>query len=1017
MTKQSQLQKMTEREQQSHLILDGTTAFLNRSYLPVLGSFSPLEVKGGTKTNNFRIFHFQKIVYDVEEDVYEKLVTVLTTIHTLKGKTFLLLKSDGSTIHFYIGIVADDSKGVATGLEESIRGIFPGTQLQGLDRNAINSTLQETFQSEQFIASVSGLPSLKVEDHYIQGLEKFIESMHGREFTTILIADPVYSDQLTVMRQGYEEIATMLSPFEKVTTTLSESEAHGTTETLTNTIGQTLSESLSKTSTTTKSDSHGKSQKKMSGAGIAAGGLGVAAGAAVLGPVGALVAGSAVGIAMSLAPTETSNTSTSQAEGETTGSTNSKNTSRSEAKGRSQTMTTGKSMQVENTNYKVKSILNKVQQQLERIDMSENYGMWNFAAYFLSEDAETAQVAASTYQSLIRGETSYLENSAINVWYPRDPHYLNVQRALAQFEHPQFSIGPDLAPIDAGTLIHTRELSVAFGLPRKSITGLPVMEMAEFGRDVRKHDSDSHQRAKIKLGTIYHMGQVEREPIELDVESLSMHTFITGTTGTGKSNTVYHMLHELKEQGIRFLVIEPAKGEYRHVFGGYEDVSVYGTNEKITPLLKINPFYFPEQIHVLEHIDQLIEIFNASWPMYAAMPAVLKEAVERVYIQAGWNLQHSYHYEQTPRYPSLHELIEMLKVVIDQSDYSQEVKSNYTGSLVTRVQSLRNGIAGKILVSDEIAPETLFESNCIIDLSRVGSMETKSLLMGLLFMRLKEHRIATATETNTSLKHVTVLEEAHHLLKRVTPTGEGNQLQAQSVEMISNSMAEMRTYGEGFIIADQSPNLLDLSAIRNTNTKIIMRLPEGQDRQDVGQAAALNPFQIDEIPKLEKGIAVIYQNDWLQPVLGKIAHFTDERPFSYTYSVKEELKEKRARQTAVLRSLFDSKSPKLIDYIEQSFLTRRLKLWYAAGNYEDTELKNEFVSQFLNGSHILTYAKQAPSPDEYHARLEQILRYEMDTKDRKLTYQVINALLRNMDESFAEHWREQNYIEGMEGVK
>ena len=61
----------------------------------------------------------------------------------------------------------------------------------------------------------------------------------------------------------------------------------------------------------------------------------------------------------------------------------------------------------------------------------------------------------------------------------------------------------------------------------------------------------------------------------------------------------------------------------------------------IQKLLKINPFYFPEtKIHVLEHIERLIEIFNACWPMYAAMPAVLKEAVEEVYRRAvGGNLK------------------------------------------------------------------------------------------------------------------------------------------------------------------------------------------------------------------------------------------------------------------------------------------------------------------------------------------------------------------------------------------
>lgn len=74
---------------------------------------------------------------------------------------------------------------------------------------------------------------------------------------------------------------------------------------------------------------------------------------------------------------------------------------------------------------------------------------------------------------------------------------------------------------------------------------------------------------------------------------------------------------------------------------------------------------------------------------------------------------------------------------------------------------------------------------------------------------------------NTELRHITVLKEAHNILRRTSfeQSSEGSNLTGKSVEMISNAIAEMRTYGEGFIIVDQAPGLLDMSAIRNTNTK------------------------------------------------------------------------------------------------------------------------------------------------------------------------------------------------------
>ena len=115
---------------------------------------------------------------------------------------------------------------------------------------------------------------------------------------------------------------------------------------------------------------------------------------------------------------------------------------------------------------------------------------------------------------------------------------------------------------------------------------------------------------------------------------------------------------------------------------------------------------------------------------------------------------------------------------------------------------------------------------------------------------------------------------------------EGSNVAGKSVEMIANSIAEMRTYGEGFIIVDQSPGAVDISAIRNTNTKIIMRLPEETDRRIAGKSAAMKDHQIDEIAKLPTGVAVVYQNDWEEPVLCQIDRYEGNR---LKYEFKNEI--------------------------------------------------------------------------------------------------------------------------------
>lgn len=160
------------------------------------------------------------------------------------------------------------------------------------------------------------------------------------------------------------------------------------------------------------------------------------------------------------------------------------------------------------------------------------------------------------------------------------------------------------------------------------------------------------------------MGTETNTAVNLDINSLTMHTFVTGSTGSGKSNTVYEILNQLHNiYSIPFLVVEPAKGEYKNMFGRFADVSVYGTNPKKTALLKINPFSFPDDVHILEHLDRLVEIFNVCWPMYAAMPAILKEAIERAYVATGWDLVSSEN-KNGRKFPNFADILEQIETVI-----------------------------------------------------------------------------------------------------------------------------------------------------------------------------------------------------------------------------------------------------------------------------------------------------------------------------------------------------------------
>lgn len=545
------------------------------------------------------------------------------------------------------------------------------------------------------------------------------------------------------------------------------------------------------------------------------------------------------------------------------------------------TDTTGDSrtITVTSENKSVKYILEKIDQHLARIKNCEAFGLWDIACYFVSENVQTSVVAASTYKALMAGFDSGVENSYVNVW--KQDNTENTPALLEYLRyciHPRFSIPGDdqffeveSQTVNPCSLISGNEMPYIMGLPHHSVPGVTVLNMAEFGRNVR-FSSGAPRGKKVELGQVYHMGEKETARVKLDLESFRSHCFITGSTGSGKSNTTYRILDEMIEHKIPFLVVEPAKGEYKRYYGKLPGIHVYCTNPRYYSMLHINPFRFNQGIHVLEHLDRLIEIFNACWPLYAAMPAILKESFERAYIKCGWDLENSIYIPNGhSKFPTFNDVLEALPEIINSSSYSSDSKGDYTGALVTRVKSLTNGISGQVLCSvNDIDEEYLFDQNTIVDLSRVSSLETKSLLMGVLILKLNEYRMCTSEE-NQPLRHVTVMEEAHNILKR-SPTGgsEGSNVQAKSVEMISSAIAEMRTYGEGFIIVDQSPTAVDVSAVKNTNTKIIMRLPDYEDCKIAGLSMGLNDSQIREISRFPMGVAVVYQNNWVEAVLTQI---------------------------------------------------------------------------------------------------------------------------------------------------
>jgi len=832
-------------------------AFINKNYLINLDQYPVVELEEERKSDDFlRLYQIERIVYDVNEIANDKLISIYSALSNIQSTGILVLKSTKNGLAFYLGIRSENNASTAeTILRKSFTGNFPGSKIKPIPKQEISEILggithQTRFGNQQNVASVSIVPSSRDEDKlkYVQGIEKFIDTMKGEVYTAVFIAEPLEKETLEMRKKGLMNMHSSLSPFASMQLAFGQNTSTSVAKGMSENFSKTLNDSL----TDTNSSFESKSTSTNSGWSFGLLGMGINGGRSR-----GYSSGNSWAKAVTKGVAETNGTTETETTTDTTGDT--------------------RTITITNENKSVQYIMEKIDQHLERIKNCEAFGLWDVACYFVSESIQTSVVAASTYKALMAGYNSGVENSYVNVWEKRnEEHTPKVLEYLRYCMHPFFIVPSDeeIFEIESQfvtpcSLISGNEMPYIMGLPRKAVQGVTVLNMAEFGRNVL-FSSGAPKGKKIEFGNIFHMGELESGRVQLDLESFRSHCFITGSTGSGKSNTTYRILDEMIEHKIPFLVVEPAKGEYKRYYGKLQDINIFCTNPKYFSMLKINPFKFQSNIHVLEHLDRLIEIFNACWPLYAAMPAILKESFERAYIKCGWDLNKSI-YIPTGRskFPTFSDVLETLPKVINSSEYSSDSKGDYIGALVTRVRSLTNGILGQVMCdSMDIEDTVLFDQNTIVDLSRVSSLETKSLIMGILILKLNEYRMCYCKE-NQPLRHITVLEEAHNILKRTAGRGgmESADVQGKSVEMISASIAEMRTYGEGFIIVDQSPTAVDVSAIKNTNTKIIMRLPDYDDCQIAGKAIGLNENQILEISRFPMGVAAVFQNNWVEAVL------------------------------------------------------------------------------------------------------------------------------------------------------
>ena len=354
--------------------------YLNRKYLENF-SAAPIipAAKGVLDISKLRVVEITKLVFDENEKFTDKLMSVYSALHNLNSAVALIIDSDGDKVRFLMGIRSDDNTALAGDiLESTLKGNFPGIVFNSMPVDGTQKLLTGVRgKGIKSLASVSMVPSARKKDfemeNFVQGMEKFIDTMSGKTYTMICLATPL--DALTMQRRkhGYEELCSALSPHGKITVAYGENESMAVNRSLSTSFSKSVGRSVSNSNTTSSSTSRGTNFGENRGSNYSGG---------YSSDGWSLGWGGSSGYSSGSFDSYTSGSSFTESFSDTESS----STTEGESKGQTATKGTSKTITQTFENKGVLDLIERAQAQLQRFKICESFGMWEFASYFFSKD-------------------------------------------------------------------------------------------------------------------------------------------------------------------------------------------------------------------------------------------------------------------------------------------------------------------------------------------------------------------------------------------------------------------------------------------------------------------------------------------------------------------------------------------------------------------------------------------------------------------------------------------------------
>lgn len=747
-------------------------------------------------------------VDDLSEYLNEKMDKLFTAIHSLGVAIAYGVISYSGKTNLVLGIGGKEAQDIVGSV---ISGLLTGIEL---------TPFNPDFSSRSDFASdggiVSAVPVVKIEDEKQKiDISALMRSLNGKNYTVLCIAKP-YS--LKQVQDKYKQILSVRDNCFAVSK---------------RNIAQQNSTSNTDTTTTTKS-------KSFNFGGMAG---------VMIGPV--MIGGNAGG---------SFSDSVSNAVAETIG--------------------TSDTVSYDVQNGFALEIIEYCDKAIERLKQGQNTGMWGTAIAYSANDTITANIIKSCLcGELAKPVDDFLPSKSFS--FKLDNKEQILIPCLDKDDNSLF------APITSSELgmICTPPFEAVPDFELKQGKAFPMVGTSSDGI-VIGNVSDGHK-------------PLSNMKFALSESDLNKHTFVCGITGSGKTTTVKGILSSCKKP---FMVIESAKKEYRNINIGDRSLSIFTLGKPELNCLQFNPFYIQCGINLQTHIDFLKDLFNASFSFYGPMPYILEKCLHNIYQKKGWNLTLGYHpylinskdmvnafdseYQKKQYslkshkflFPTMQDLKDEVKRYIDvELQYDGEVGGNVKTAMLARLDSLCVGSKGFMLNTHEPLPiEELMQENTVFELEGLADDSDKAFCVGLLVIFINEYRQVFKDENATGklgLQHLLVIEEAHRLLKNVdtekTSENMGNP-KGKAVEHFTNMIAEMRSYGQGVIIAEQIPSKLAPDVIKNSSNKIIQRVVSADDQALVANTIGIKVEDAIYLGSLKTGYALCHREGMSLPIFVKI---------------------------------------------------------------------------------------------------------------------------------------------------